>query len=1146
MLNRDIYSKNPAENVIANNGVVSVTDDQTEASLNTLRYELETFVCEGQYEKGLEKVLETFLRNLDKAEQPGIWISGFFGSGKSHLAKMLKALWIDFVFPADGARSRALTHLPAGIMELFKELSTQGKRYGGLHSASGTLGAGAGDNVRLALLGIVFKSVGLPEQYHVARFEMRLKEVGVLDAVKAYVENAGKIWAKERDHIYNSPLIVEAILKSYLQFAENSTQAKEQLRAQYTKVQDVTNDEMVSAIRDAISVDGRFPLTLIVLDEIQQYIANSADRAYRIQEVTETCCKKFGGKLLFVATGQTALSGTAMLSKLMGRFQVPIELSDTDVDSVIRKIILAKRAAVVPDIEQMMTQSLGEISRHLAGTRIEHRIDDNKLFVPDYPILPVRRRFWEKVLRMVDSTGTKSQLRSQLTIVHEATIANMDKPLGCTVPGDFIYGQLSSSLLQTGVLSKDIYEQIQALSGGTAEEQLKARLAGLIFLIGKLPNDPVADIGVRATNEMLSDLLVEDVTAGSADLRKKVPGLLRQLEESGLVMSIDGEYRLQTKESSLWHDEYRRQEAELSNNPIRVEQERVTLFRKAIADVVKEIRLVQGASKEARTTMTCFESALPKDADKKIYTWIRDGWQIDEKSAIAEARNAGTQSPTIFVYVPRHAADELNRTIITLMAAEATLEERGIPATPEAEDARSAMQTRYNTAKLHLKSLITETFDNIRVFQGGGSEIIESTFSEQLTKAATNSILRLYPQFDLADNQQWAKVFEHTKKGSGDALKAVGHNDDAAKHPVCSALLKFISGGKKGSEVRDVFGDPPYGWPQDAIDGALYAILNAGAIRAFDNIGKSVDAKNLERAKITQTTFKAETVTISAGQFIQVRKLLQDAGVSCKPGEELSAIRIFLDQLFRLASEAGGESPRPERPSVIHIQELKSLSGNSQILAVHEKRDELAKQAKEWMDKAQKIEARMIDWKTLETLLDYAKDLEIKQIKKEAEAISSNRLLIAEPNRIESLVDGTVQLLRKSLTFAHERYSESFKKLLGELEKDPSWQKISPDQQKDILSNLDIADIPVIATGSVDDIMESLESISLKTWYFRHESLPGLFEHARLKAVQLTEPKATPMKLPRRTLKTEDEAHQWLNEVETELMEKIKGGPVVI
>src|SRR5690606_32899378 len=170
LINAEIYKHPPKQLKLLNNGVAKVSDGHPDEELRTLEYELQTFVCEGQYEAGLRRILRTYLDHMGNPEQPAAWVSGFFGSGKSHLVKMLRYLWIDYTFEEDGASARGLAHLPEDVQDLLKELSTWGKRRGGLRAAAGTLGAGSSESVRLALLGIVFKSAGLPESYTQARF----------------------------------------------------------------------------------------------------------------------------------------------------------------------------------------------------------------------------------------------------------------------------------------------------------------------------------------------------------------------------------------------------------------------------------------------------------------------------------------------------------------------------------------------------------------------------------------------------------------------------------------------------------------------------------------------------------------------------------------------------------------------------------------------------------------------------------------------------------------------------------------------------------------------------------------------------------------------------------------------------------------
>jgi len=212
MKNRDIYQRDPTKITLLNNGVATMTDALTDDERRTLRFELEHFVCEGEYQRGLVRILESYLSNQGQPEQPAAWVSGFFGSGKSHFAKMLRFLWTDYTFAEDGASARGLARLHTDVNELLREITTLGKRAAGLRAAAGTLGAGAGDSVRLALLGIIFKSAGLPESFPQARFCLWLKKHGAYEQVSAAVEAQGRDFRRELNDMYVSPLISKGLL----------------------------------------------------------------------------------------------------------------------------------------------------------------------------------------------------------------------------------------------------------------------------------------------------------------------------------------------------------------------------------------------------------------------------------------------------------------------------------------------------------------------------------------------------------------------------------------------------------------------------------------------------------------------------------------------------------------------------------------------------------------------------------------------------------------------------------------------------------------------------------------------------------------------------------------------------------------------
>ncbi len=1153
MYNKDIYRKAPAENRLVNNGVAEVTEEVSEAALATLRYELDTFVCDGQYEAGMTTILDTFLRNLSsKNEQPGIWISGFYGSGKSHMAKVLRALWTDFQFP-DGASARSVAHLPSGVLDSLKELSTEGKRNGGLHAAAGKLGAGAGDNVRLALLGIVFKSAGLPEQWHQAQFVLWLKREGLLEKVSAELEAAGKTLERELPHLYVSSTLAKALLAAYPGFADSESAARALLKAQFPQVNDVTNDQLIQAITDALSQNGKFPLTLIVLDEVQQYIGSDSNKAYLVQEVTESLCKHFKGQLLFVGTGQSALSGVPNLQRIMARFPTPIMLGDWDVENVTRKIILAKKPTAQPEVEAVWRANLGEISRHLRGTKLEHATEDEEVLTSDYPILPVRRRFWERVLRTIDTTGTVSQLRSQLRVVHEAVLATAEQPLGHVISADFLYDQIAANLVSTAQLPREIFENVQKFAAGDEQAKLKAKLLKLIYLINKLPAETALDIGLRATEEVLADLLVTDLKTGSSELRKALPALLDQLQQDDrLVMALSGEfgleYRLQTRESSAWYEEFRAQEAELKAAPQRVEVQRSEMFKARFREVLTKVRAPQGKSNEARTLTACFDDTLPKDNEKALYVWIQTEWQTDRKSVLADAKAKGADNPTIFVYMPKEDSDNLANAIVTLEAAKNTLELKHSPSTEEGRDAQRSMESRRTNAEQEIERLLGKLFAGVQVFQAGGQEITDGNeLHERITKAAKASVVRLYRDFDVADHEGWAKVLSEAQKGNPEALKAVGHATEADKHPVCTKLMAYIGPGKKGAEIRDNFSSAPFGWPRDAIDGALYTLLSTGHVRATDATGKQLDAKSLDRNKLTQTSFRLESVTISPVQKIKIRGVFNAIQVPIQPNEELAKVPALLTKLRALATAAGGPAPQPEVPKTTAIDAVDAQSGNGMLLELYNRADELIAQAKEWEATQKAIANRLPGWGQLKALLAHAKDLgPYPGFKAEQEAIEAQRSLLDNPDPVRPLLDNVTEVLRQALTAKLSAYSAEFEAQTKALEADSNWQKLSPEQRTKLIADHHIEAPKAVSLASAHDLLDALDDCNLQRWIERTQALSTRYAAVQLDAAKLLKPNVVQVKLPKRTLNDTSEVKAWLAEVEATLLEQINKGPIAL
>lgn len=659
------------------------------------------------------------------------------------------------------------------------------------------------------------------------------------------------------------------------------------------------------------------------------------------------------------------------------------------------------------------------------------------------------------------------------------------------------------------------------------------------------------DLGLKATEEALADLLVTDLSAGSSELRKSLPALLEELQNKDrLVMALAGgngtEYRLQTRESSAWYDEFRAQEAELKAAPQRVEQKRADLLKTRFAEVLKKVRVTQGKGNEVRTLSPTYDDTLPKDNDKSLYLWIQDGWQTEEKSVIAESKAKSSDNPTLFAFLPAQHKTELTNAIVALEAARTTLQKKGNPSTEEGRDAQRSMESRQRNAEKELAELVDKLMAGVRVFQAGGQEATDGNdLADRINRAAKSSAIRLYSQFDAADHEQWGKVLDEARKGNLEALKAVGHTQEADKHPVCQKLLGFIGPGKKGSEIRENFEAPPYGWPRDAIDGALYALLASGHVNATDAASKPVDAKSLDRAKLTQTSFRRESINITPIQLIKLRKLFDAVGVPCQPKEELNRMPALLAKLREQASKAGGPAPAPETPKLTVIEAIEAQSGNAQLLELFNRHDEVLALSQGWTKTAAEIAKRMPAWHKLGDLLRHAKALgPYAKLKAEADAIEAQRSLLADPDPVRPLLDETVDLLRQALKAKLDAFQQGFAQQQALLQQDADWNKLVNTQRDELTAKHHLTPPPAVATGTPEQLQDALDDCDLDHWVSKTQALPSRFEAARHAAVQLLKPNVVHVAIPKRTLNDEAELQSWLSEVEALIRTKLKSGPV--
>ena len=540
------------------NGVVKA-DQLDEASV---WQELDEFVVTKELDQHFRRFFSQYCEALDNGNDPtvaeriGVWISGFFGSGKSHFIKVLSYLLANEEHSFEGETKRAVDFFEPKIADamLFGDI----KRAVAsdidvvLFNIDSKADSRAG---RDAILGVFLRVFNEMQGYsgdhaHIAHMERYLEENGKLEEFQtAYKSSTGDLWVGERDaYEFARDDVIEALSKTLGQSTESCEKWIDGAEDNFT----LTIENFAKWVNEYLDSKGPKHRIIFLVDEVGQFIGNDTHLMLNLQTITEelgTLCK---GKAWVVVTSQEDIdavlgeiqgSKANDFSKIQGRFKTRLSLSSANVDEVIQKRLLAKPDEVKPDLEQLFAEKGDILKNQLTFSKVGmtfKKIKDADDFVRNYPFAPYQFQLLQKIFEAIRKAGaTGLHLargeRSLLDAFQAASQAVAGEELGVLVPLFRFYPSIES-FLDTGVK-----KTIDHARDNESLEPFDAHVLEVLFLIRYVDE-------MRGTVDNLVTLCLDEIDADRLTLRRKIEESLQRLEKETLISRSGDIYFFLTNE----------------------------------------------------------------------------------------------------------------------------------------------------------------------------------------------------------------------------------------------------------------------------------------------------------------------------------------------------------------------------------------------------------------------------------------------------------------------------------------------------------------------------------------------------------------------------------------------------------------------
>ena len=806
--------------------------------------ELEEYVVTKELQRHFRDFFAAYKKGiLGETPKMGVWISGFFGSGKSHFLKMLYYLLSNKA--VQGKTALQYFHEDGKVVDPMVladiELAAKTPTDAILFNIDAKNSANS-KREKDAIVRVFLKVFNDMQGYYgeipkLADLERELEEMGrYAEFQQKFQEKKGKSWLENRhDLFFNQDIIVEVLVEMGVMSepaARNWCESATNPRAE-----EISIEQFASRVKDYIAQKGSNRHVVFLVDEVGQYIGDDSKLMLNLQTVTEELGKACQGKAWILVTSQQDIDTVTNVkgndfSKIQGRFDTRLSLSSANVDEVIKERIIKKTTTAQKTLQLLYEDKETTIKNLISFTgSAEKKLYANPAdFAAVYPFVGYQFELLGKVLTAIRTQGASGKSlsegeRSMLSFFKEAANDYKGQDDNTLIPFNAFYRALDNYLDHShrGVIIK-AYENQHINPLGREDGVFAIEVLKTLFMVKYVRE-------IDANLENITSLMVENIQEERSVLREKVARALRILEDELLIQRQGNIYIFLTNEEQETNRRIERQPVE-SQEVIQKTAE--IIFDNLFTD--KKYRYPLFGSR--------YTFGFDKLIDDLPYSTNPTNFlnlevitsQADYDSDDATMSSLSMQLPGIIVQLPNQ--DDFIREIRTALKIENFLKKDTEAKALAQYDAIKVIKGNEAKERLAIaKSSLEDALREANIFiNSHKAEIGAKDVTKRMDDALENLVRQTYTKLNYIDKpMDESDTKKMMQQADNNAIDLFAGGGEANQHALTD-MLNYIT-AKTGSHgkislkmVKDHFQRAPYGFVDEDIFYLVARLFKRGDI----------------------------------------------------------------------------------------------------------------------------------------------------------------------------------------------------------------------------------------------------------------------------------------------------------------------------